>query len=277
MDYIELNCKIEPYSEEQAEILTALLAARKYESFVDYDVGLLAYIPSKDFEASDLDNLILPGSEEVRISFEHKVIEQKNWNADWESNFQAVVIGGKCMVRAPFHDKDPTVEYDIIIEPKMSFGTAHHATTDLMMQVLLNEKVSGMKLLDMGCGTGILAILAHKLGARPVTAIDNDEWAYENSLDNIEKNNTKDIIVKYGDASFLQNEKYDVILANINRNILLNDIPTYVDALNKGASLIMSGFYEKDLDAIKNKAAEHSLRFDHYLSLNEWVAAKFSY
>jgi len=277
MDYEELNCTIKPFRKELAEILTAQLSDLGFESFVDHDEGFNAYIPSADFDVSVLGKLIWPVSDETEVSFDHKLIKQKNWNAVWESNFQPVVISGKCMVRAPFHEKDPSILYDLIIEPKMSFGTAHHETTELMIQMLFEENISGRKLLDMGCGTGVLAILAHKLGAGPVTAIDNDEWAYENSLSNIIKNNSSNIIVQHGDASSLQNEKYDVILANINRNILLNDIPAYIKVLNKGGSLIMSGFYEKDLPAIKDKAEGLLLKLDHLLVMNEWVVARFLY
>jgi len=277
MDYIELRCTINPYSEDHAGILTALLANLGFESFAENDDRLCAYIPSSDFDVTSLEEIDFKIIDKASVSFDHKIIKEKNWNALWESNFKPVIISGKCMVRAPFHEQDPKIEYDIIIEPKMSFGTAHHETTDLMIQSLLNETVSEMTVLDMGCGTGILAILAYKLGAKSINAIDNDEWAYNNSLDNVKKNNCHDILVQYGDASLLSEKKYDIILANINRNILLNDIPAYHEVLNKGGVLLLSGFYEKDLPVITEKAVGLSLSFDHHKVLNDWVVAKFIY
>ncbi len=275
MDYAELTCTIKPWSQELSDILTARLAVFGFESFAETDEGLKAYIPSKDFDLNVTEKLIFPISCEIEVTFSHKLIRQKNWNAEWESSFKAVVIERKCMVRAPFHKKDNSIPYDIIIEPKMSFGTAHHETTQLMIQLLLNENVNGKKILDMGCGTGILTILTGKLGAKSVKAIDDDEWAYKNALDNIEKNNSTGIVVQYGNASSLEKDKFDIILANINRNVLINDMPYYVAALNKGGSLIMSGFYVKDLSAIRSKAEELSLDLEYFKTMNDWAAAKF--
>jgi len=276
MDYIELNCIIEPNNEEVAEILTAQLAALGYESFVNTETGLFAYIPVESFDKSSLDHIFLPDKENLEVTFEHKLIKQRNWNAEWESGFKPVLIGDRCIVRAPFHDKDSSIDLDIVIEPKMSFGTAHHETTKLMIKVLLDEDISGKTVLDMGCGTGVLAIIAQKLGAAKVTAIDNDEWAFDNSQANVEKNNCHEINVLYGDAALLSDEKYDIILANINRNILLNDIASYNKVLNKPGLLILSGFYEKDLDVITKIAGEFNLSFNENMVLNDWVVAKFN-
>ncbi len=276
MDYIELRCIISPNNQEVADVITAQLSNYGYESFVDMDDGFCAYTPSADFDVHLLKDLIIPDFN-IEVTFEHKLIEQRNWNAEWEANFKPVTIAGKCIVRAPFHEKDPTIQYDVIIEPKMSFGTAHHETTALMIQTLLNESVSGKSVLDMGCGTAVLAILAHKMGAGPVTAIDNDEWAYDNALANVKKNNCPDIVVQYGDASLLSGGRFDLILANINRNILMNDIKAYQKVLNTGGVLLLSGFYEKDIVVITEKAVGLSLSLDHHKVLNDWAVTKFIY
>lgn len=275
MDYIELLCTIEPYVEERAEIMIARLAQRGFESFFDADTGFLAYIPVVDFDESILGDKSLQSVLDSKVSFDYKVIEERNWNEEWESSFKPVVVADRCMVRAPFHEIDPSVKYDIVIEPQMSFGTAHHETTHMMIEMLLNEDLAEKDVLDMGCGTGILAILAHKLGAVKIVAIDNDEWAYNNTLSNLIKNNTEDIVVLFGDASLLKNDKFDLIVANINRNVLLKDISKYSESLDDKGCLILSGFYKDDLRLITEEAAKHSLEFDSHLTRNDWVAAKY--
>lgn len=273
MDYFEVFCKIIPYKREYSEILAAKLALKGYESFMDHENGLFAYIPSVNFDESALNDMAYPENVNYSVSFEKKLIKQKNWNEEWERNFKAVVVDDKCMVRAPFHEKDQAMQYDVIIEPKMSFGTAHHETTQLMIKLLLKEDLLGKKALDMGCGTGVLAILAKKLGAESVMAIDNDEWAYENAQSNVLKNNCNDIVVHFGDATLLENEKFDIILANINRNILLNDISVYDKVLNKPGVLLISGFYKEDLELIKQRTTQLNLKIDHYEIKNNWIAA----
>jgi ribosomal protein L11 methyltransferase len=202
-------------------------------------------------------------------------MEDKDWNAAWEANYEPVLIDGKCYIRAPFHAPMPETEYEIVIEPKMSFGTAHHATTAQMVSYLLETDVHGKAVLDMGAGTGVLAILATMKGASPVTAIDNDEWAYRNGLENAQHNHCEHLKVLLGDASLLGNERYDIIMGNINRNILLQDIPQYVQCMNDGALLFLSGFYEEDLPALHNCCASNGLRYLDHKVKDRWVAARF--
>lgn len=274
MEYTELKCIIEPNHADLAEQLMALLSEHGYESFSEENNELLAYIPSNQFDASILDNqeFKIPNR---NIRFSWKAIPDQDWNAVWEANFQPVVIAGECYIRAPFHEKLDQYPYQIIIEPKMSFGSAHHETTALMIEYLLETDLKDLSVLDMGCGTGVLAILAALKGSNFITAIDNDEWAYRNALENIERNNTPFINVYLGDSSLLSDKKFDVIIANINRNILLNDIPAYVKSLNENGLLLMSGFYMEDLDIIKDKATSFGLKYKSHKDKNRWIAACF--
>ena len=274
MLYIELKCVVNPV-ETGNEILIAFLAELGYESFVETENGVLAYIPKSLFEEQKLDTL-LRDSEEFGFAFScsFEEMEDKNWNAVWESNYEPVLIDGTCYIRAPFHPKK-VVDYEIIIEPKMSFGTAHHPTTAQMISYLLEEDCTGKNVLDMGSGTGILAILAAMRGAKKVLAIDNDEWAYNNCLENIEKNKMQVIKAVLGEANAIENEIFDIILANINRNILLQDMHLYAQALTENGILFLSGFYlHPDLPVIEEFAKKYSLILDSYKEQDNWVAAR---
>jgi ribosomal protein L11 methyltransferase len=198
----------------------------------------------------------------------------KDWNELWEASYQPVVVNERCRVRAPFHDPDPSFEFDLVIEPKMSFGTANHETTAQIIQLMLETDFKGKEVLDMGSGTAVLAILAKKLGAAHTVAIDNDEWAYRNAFTNIELNGIPDIEIVLGDALAIKGQ-FDVVLANINRNILLRDMHYYVDAMRPEAHIFFSGFYTEDLDSIKAEAERLGLRYRRHLSRNNWVAAEF--
>ena len=238
---------------------------------------LLCYIPEKDYDESVIKEIVEDhGFSDVKVAWSVQEMPDKDWNAEWEANYTPVMIADRCYVRAPFHPACQDAEYEIIIEPKMSFGTAKHATTYQMAEYVLETDVKGKALLDMGAGTGVLAILAHMRGANPVTAIDIDEWAYRNGLENVEHNHCPEVKVLLGDASILGDEKYDIILANINRNILLNDIPTYVGCLNEHGLLFMSGFYDgKDLEAIKECCEKNGMQYVSHKVKDQWVAAKF--
>ena len=241
MNYIELNVKtlaVTPLS----EILIVELGEIGFESFVENEEGFLAYIQENEFDEKKIAELQIIKTNPSIFTYTFQIVEDENWNAIWESNYEPVVIKNKCGIRAPFHPENKDVEYDLIIEPKMSFGTAHHETTSNMIEFLLEEDLKGKSVLDMGCGTSVLAILAAKRGSSKVFAIDNDEWAYNNSLENILKNNEPEINVILGDANSLTNLYFDVIIANINRNILLNDIKFYANSLNDNGILLMSCF-----------------------------------
>ena len=271
--YLEFNFTISPL-EPAREILVAELGEASFESFVEHESGMLAYIDKAAYTSQLLGDIYVLQNSDFKISWVVKEIEQQNWNAEWERNFHPITVSGECMVRAPFHSKEE-VTYDIVIEPKMSFGTGHHETTHMMLQHILDNDFEGKSVLDMGCGTGVLAILAEKKGAVALEAIDIDEWCYLNTLENIARNACDKITALQGDASLLQGKEYDIILANINRNILLDDIPKYAKCLKRGGQLYVSGFYSGDLDAISSKCAGLNLKFEKKIEKNRWVSAKY--
>ncbi|MEN8125160.1 MAG: 50S ribosomal protein L11 methyltransferase [Bacteroidota bacterium] len=256
------------------EILIAELGEVGFESFTENENGVIAYIQKKDWDKNILNDIQILNSDEIVFSYNFKEIEQVNWNSEWEKNFEAIQVDDQVSIRAPFH-KDPKLKYDIVIEPKMSFGTGHHETTHLMIQHLLELDLKGKTVLDMGCGTGILAIFAEKKGTKMIDAIDIDEWCFENTLENIERNKAHNIDVYQGDASFLGFRKYDVIIANINRNILLQDIKTYVNNLEHKGVLLLSGFYKEDIPIIDKEAQKNQLKLEKTLERNNWVGLKF--
>ncbi len=275
MDYTEVTFKIES-SYPLTDILIAELSEIGFESFEEGKDFLKAFIPAKTYDNERLKSIRIIEKEKNGISFTEKLIKEQNWNEVWESNFQPVTIGNDVYVRAPFHKKAEDVKYEIIIEPKMSFGTAHHDTTSLMIEQMLDEKIENKSVLDMGCGTGILSILAEILGASNVVAIDNDEWAYNNALENRRKNKCKKIDVRLGDSSALKDEMFDVILANINRNVLLKDMQVYHDHLNDNGILLLSGFLIEDVELLKDEAKKIGLIFSSMMMKDDWIALRFS-
>lgn len=271
--YVEYNFTITPL-QPAADILIAELGEAGFESFVEHATGIQAYIQKKDWVKGILDAVGILQNEQFKIDYVQKEIAQENWNATWEQNFNAIRVGDQCEVRAPFHERSK-VEYDIVIEPKMSFGTGHHETTHMMLQLILDSEIEGKSVLDMGSGTGVLAILTEMKGAEAVDAIDIDTWCYLNAKENVARNACKRIKVFEGDASLLQHQKYDLILANINRNILLEDIPTYVNCLNAQGQLFLSGFYKEDMPQITEICRENGLVLKKNLEKNNWVAVKY--
>jgi ribosomal protein L11 methyltransferase len=271
--YLGYHFTVEP-KELGSEILIAELGELPFESFIDSDLGIVAYIQKDLWKENILDDLFILNSPEFTISYKIEEIDQVNWNEEWEKNFEPIDVDGNCHVRAPFHPKTDA-EFDIVIEPKMSFGTGHHETTHMMIQHLLEMNVDGLKTLDMGCGTAILAILAEMKGAQPIDAIDIDNWCYLNSIENAERNNCKQITVYEGDAALLNGKKYDLIIANINRNILLNDMQSYVDCLNAKGTLLLSGFYTEDIPFIDASCTEKGLTYVKKFERNNWVSLKY--
>ena len=271
--YLGYHFTIEP-KELGSEILIAELGEKPFESFIETETGFSAFI-QKDLWTEDvLGDIYILGSDEFKISYIIEEIDQVNWNEEWEKNFEPIDVDGKCHVRAPFHNKTEA-EFDIIIEPKMSFGTGHHETTHMMIQHLLETDVTGLKTLDMGCGTAILAILAEMNGAKPIDAIDIDNWCYLNSIENAERNNCKEITVYEVDAALLKDKSYDLIIANINRNILLNDMQAYVDCLNPNGTILFSGFYTEDIPFIDASSTEKGLTYVINFERNNWVSLTF--
>ncbi len=273
MNYLEFQFHLLPL-QPTSDILVAELSEIGFESFVEHEHGLTAYCTEDDFDKSQFEDLFIFSSDNFKITWSSKLVAQQNWNAAWEKSFDPIKVGDDCIVRAPFHEKEG-VTYDLVIEPKMSFGTGHHETTHMMLSHILDNDFKGKKVLDMGCGTGVLAILAEKRGAIELEAIDIDNWCYQNSIENSQRNNCKKIKVFEGDSNLLKNRKYDIILANINRNILLEDIPHYVNSLNAKGTLFLSGFYLRDLDTISAKCESVGLQFEKNLENNNWVAAKY--
>ncbi|MFZ2285136.1 MAG: 50S ribosomal protein L11 methyltransferase [Lutibacter sp.] len=271
--YMSYTFKVSP-KEPATEILIAELGEAGFESFVENEEGVEAFIQKTDWNTHVLDDIYVLKSGEFQISYEMQEIEQTNWNIEWEKNFNPIQVDGLVSIRAPFHE-NPNLKYDIVIEPKMSFGTGHHETTHMMIQHLLDLDVAGKKVLDMGCGTGILAIFAEMKGAKPVDAIDIDNWCYQNSLENVERNNCKHILVFEGDASLLKNKKYDVIIANINRNILLSDMHVYANCLEENGIILLSGFYKEDIPIIDAEVSKYGLKLDKQIERNNWVALKY--
>lgn len=270
-----LEVKISGVVPEVSDLLTALLSGMGFDSFSEEGTAFNAYIPVESYDENQLREIMDSVSPAQNLSYEVHPLEEKNWNAEWERNFEPVEIDEKCFIRAPFHEPRPDLPFDIIIEPKMSFGTAHHETTWQMVSEIMKINMSGRRVLDMGCGTAVLAILASMLGAEEVVAIDNDPWAYENALENVQRNNRENIRVIQGGQDAIPSERFHMILANINRNILLEQIPFYAAAMEHHGLLLVSGFYEDDLPAIKECAENEGLNFRKHRQKNRWVVAQF--
>jgi len=272
--YIEYNFTVSP-KEPATEILIAELGSVGFESFVEYENGVRGYIQKSDWNSSILNDVFVLNSDEFSIQYNQKEIKQTNWNAEWEKNFQPIQVDDLVSIRAPFHES-PNLKYDIVIEPKMSFGTGHHETTHMMVQHLLQVDLENKKTLDMGCGTGILAIFAEMKGAKPIDAIDIDHWCYQNSLENVMRNNCNHISVFEGDSSLLIHKKFDIIIANINRNILLKDVMVYANCLNEEGILLLSGFYQKDIPILDAEVSKYNLKLETVIERNNWVALKYN-
>lgn len=279
MKYYEFTFITHPCTETVNDVLASVLGDAGFESFVEQENGLTAYIQQalcheEEIKAA-LADFPVP---ETNITYTFVEAEDKDWNEEWEKNFfQPIIIGERCVIHSTFHQDVPQAEYDIVINPQMAFGTGHHETTSLIIGELLESELNGKSLLDMGCGTSILAILARMRGAAPCTAIDIDEWCVRNSIENIELNNVTDITVEEGDASALKGKgPFDVVIANINRNILLNDMKQYAACMHPGSELYMSGFYIDDIPVIRAEAERNGLTFVHHKEKNRWAAVKFT-
>lgn len=278
MNYTEIEFTCKAIQDWQQDLLINDLANIGFDTFEETDKGFNAFIPEPNFNQASLDSILIQLPKETVISYIEKNIAQQNWNKVWEENFQPLIVGEKCYVRATFHESrinDYPIE--IVIDPKMAFGTGHHQTTSLMMEYLLEEELKGKRVLDMGCGTGILGILALKLGADNVVAIDNDPVCCESALENSKLNKVDKLAVLCGDSTAIPTEKFTLIIANINRNILLDQLTHYSNALGIEGILLMSGFYEgEDLDMLITTAESHGLKYVSYKTRDRWVAARFT-
>jgi len=275
MNYFEINFFIDPFEEYISDVLISELGEIGFDSFVSTETGLVAYALETAFNEAKLKDLLSDFPFEASIDYKVTQIESKNWNEEWEKHyFEPIVIGNECVIHSSFHKNVPKAKYDIVIDPKMAFGTGHHETTSLVIGRLLQMDLQNKSLLDMGCGTAVLAILAAMRGAKDIVAIDIDTWCTENSIENIEMNNIHGIDVQLGGAELLAGLHFDIILANINRNILLADMEQYAACLSSGGELYMSGFYVQDIPLIEAEANRNGLILIDYHEKNNWVAVK---
>jgi len=275
MNFIQVDFSFEAFEEFMADILAAELAEIGFDSFVPCENGMQAFIPETKFNENNLKDAINNYPLEVAISYEIVTVASKNWNEEWEKHyFEPIVIGEECVIHSSFHKDIPVAKYDIIIDPKMSFGTGHHETTSLVIGEILKMNLTNKKVLDMGCGTAVLAILAAMRGASELLAIDIDSWCTENSLENIALNKVSGIEVKHGGAELLDGLHFDIILANINRNILLADMEKHAACLTTGGELYMSGFYKADIPVIEAELNRNGLELIDFKEKNNWVVVK---
>ncbi len=275
-DYIEVRFDLTPCEEAYTDVLAAMLADEGFESFVPDSTGMLAYVPVKLYDASAIQSLIDSFPFPTEIKNEVTLIEGQDWNSEWEKNyFKPIVVGDQCVIHSSFHTEIPNCRYDIVIDPKMAFGTGHHATTSLIIEQLLNTDLPGKSVTDMGTGTGILAILAAMRGASPVTAIEIDPAAYENAVDNVALNSHPEIDVKLGDADLLAGSpEADLFLANINRNIVCADLPAYSSATKPGGTVLLSGFYESDIPVVLESAQKVGLTYEGHTVRDSWTCLR---
>ncbi len=275
-DYMQVRLDVEPCSEPVTDLLAATLAEIGYESFLPDESGVTAFVPQGAYNETALTDALNDFPiEGITVLASTTLVPGQDWNEEWEKNyFKPIVVGDECVIHSTFHTDYPSARYDISIDPKMAFGTGHHETTTLMLQAILATDVAGHSVLDMGCGTAVLAILNRMKGATPVVAIDIDEFATENAIENIRLNGVADIDVRLGGIEALRQESFDFVFANINRNILLADMHAYTSRMTSGSHLFMSGFYVEDIPLIQAEAERQGVRFVGYTEKNRWVAVE---
>ena len=274
MNYTQISFKLNPDNQENREILVAMLSDLAFESFDESEEQVMGYIPGESANLEEIKEItsLLPFS----VQTANEIIPDKNWNEVWEKNyFKPLLIGNRCLVRAPFHTEFEPAEFELVIEPKMAFGTGNHETTTLVAEQILNMDLEGKTVLDMGCGTGILGMLASLKGAKSVIAIDIDTWSFESAVENARLNNILNLEAKLGDASLLGTEKYEIIFANIHKNVIINDLPIYESVLQSGGKLFLSGFYTHDMPDVKAKAESLGLIETGFQEKNNWVVYSF--
>ncbi|WP_304477027.1 50S ribosomal protein L11 methyltransferase [uncultured Muribaculum sp.] len=271
-DYTEVRIDMSPCNETMTDVMAALLCEHGYESFVPDENGMTAYIKLEDFDKKVLDEVTAELPFDTSVTVKCETVEGRDWNQEWEKNyFKPITVDGKCVIHSSFHTDIPSMPYDIVIDPKMAFGTGHHQTTTLIIRRLLELPLEGSSVIDMGTGTGILAILAAMRGAGPVTAIEIDEFAHVNAVENVSLNRHPEINVVLGDASALAGvEPVDLFLANINRNIIVGDLQVYASRLKEGGTMLLSGFYEDDIAIVLDEARKHGLEYVGHTVLERW-------
>jgi ribosomal protein L11 methyltransferase len=276
MNTVKITLSIAPFENWFADVLMAEMADLGFESFMETENGFEAFTPEKSYSEKSLSELLNNRKDGFAIEWKVESIPAQNWNEVWEKNyFQPLVIRDRIVIRASFHDTYPACPIEIVINPNMAFGTGNHETTSLMMETMLEMSWEGKAVLDMGCGTGILAILASKLGAETIAAIDNDPWSFNAVSENLVINNTLNIKPLLGDAGTISKDTFDVLLVNIQKNVILSDMADYVKALKTGGIILLSGFYETDLPDIQREAEKQGLKFDFSQVMNKWSVAVF--
>lgn len=276
MEYKKVAFNFSSIQEYQQDLLIEALGDIGFDTFEDTATGFDAYIIDDQFNETSLNEVLMGFGDELQYTFQVSSIEPENWNEEWEKNFSPLIISENCYVRATFHEPQPQYEYEIVIDPKMAFGTGHHQTTTMMMRYILETDLQDKVILDMGAGTAILGILASKRGAKEIVAIDNDEVCYRSAIENAELNKINNLISLCGSKEVIPDQNFDIILANINRNILLDQIESYAKVLQTGGSIFFSGFYEEpDLQMIRDHCAKFNLLYIDNKKINDWVAAKF--
>lgn len=273
-DYLVLNFRLKPLQPTR-DILLALLDNLGYDSFEEVPTGLRAYILEKDYDPESVAALPVMQNPQFTIDYETEKLASINWNEEWERNYEPVALEDKLYLRAPFHPAQPGFRHEIVIEPKMSFGTGHHHTTRLMARAMFELDFAGKEVLDMGTGTGVLAILAERLGATAVLAVDNFEWAVENTAENALRNQCSVVEAKLGDADLLPGLHFDIVLANINRNVLLDDLGVYCRCMSAGGELLLSGFFEHDFALIDAEAHRQGMDFVQRWEENRWLSCRY--
>jgi len=276
MIYEEFIITIEEgFNEEQTEIIIALLSQIPFESFATEDNLVKAYIPQKIIDEEQISEIIKQIEDIYKVTIQRNVIPDENWNKEWEKDFEPIFINENCVIHLPTHKINPLPEYDILIQPDMAFGTGHHATTFLIASLLFEEKIYNKQICDAGCGSGVLSILASKLGAKEIFAYDIDNWSYQSTKKNIKLNKVKNVKVALGDKRQIKNKNFDIFIANINRNILLDDVEAFAETLQKKGILIVSGFYDKDLSLIEEHFLKYNLKLSKFKVKDHWITAIF--
>jgi len=275
MIYEEFIITIAKEFKDIEDIVVALLSQTSFESFVTEGNMVKAYIPQKDIDENAISEIIKQIEEDFNIVLKRTLIPDENWNKEWEKDFDPIFINENCVIHLPSHKINPLPEYDILIQPDMAFGTGHHATTFLIASLLFEEKIYNKTICDAGCGSGVLSILSSKLGAKEIFAYDIDEWSYKSSKKNIKLNKIKNIKLALGDKRQIKNKKFDVFIANINRNILLEDVEAFSETLERKGILIVSGFYDEDLSLIEKNFEKYNLKLSKVKVKNHWLTAVF--
>jgi len=274
--YLEFEIPVRSWSSGEVEIVLAKMSQIGFEGFIETEDIVKAYIDKEEYSGDDLNSLMDELSDlGMKVQYVFHETEDQNWNEEWEKKFNPVVIDENVLIRAPFHSSSSDLDYTIIIEPKMSFGTGHHHTTRLMVSEMMKHNMKDSRVLDMGCGTGVLGILACKLQAKRVLGIDFDQWAYENALENVSRNKSMSMEVRLGNVSVLGNEMFDFVLANITRNTLVRDIPEYHLHLDKGGILIVSGILTEDVQYVLNSAYHAGLSHKNTMEESNWLSLCF--